>query len=122
MMKTKRAFKFNGWWYILFTSGIPIILFTLCAITPGVGNNSNLNGFFIIFFGILGIPLALNLMFGPSIIAFWCRKKSRWIILTLNILGFLFCLGLQRFGIAGCLLWWWALAGRVEEQAEEATA
>jgi hypothetical protein len=57
---------------------------------------------------ILGVPMLVNICFGPSIYAFWKVKKSRVWILVLNVL----CL----FGgwAPGLWLWIWALLGAVK--------
>jgi len=102
---------FNGWYYLLFTLVLPFGLMLL--LFPSIVNNSPLWAKVALIF--VGLPLFINVAFGPSIFAFWHKKKSRRLILSINILVTIASISMGGIGIPGFLIWIWAFKGRKQE-------
>ena len=94
-MKLLNKFKLSvEWWYTILTIYLPIIIFLLFTV---IANRSAAYRWdavwsalypFFDWIGYILIPVGINLAFGPSILAFWAHKKSRVILLILNLIAF----------------------------------
>lgn len=98
----------NGWYYMLWTVGVP-----LAAIFLGVATLNTIPGASILVC-IAALPLAFNILFGPSVFAFWHHKKSRTSILIVNFAVFFLSFAAGRPGIPGLLIWIWAFKGKTD--------
>ena len=126
------------WWYSILTIALPIIIIILFMVLMNRATVYRWDAVGTVMYSIFGwifyilVPVGVNIVFGPSILAFWYHKKSRVIILILNltIVGFVWITKDMTFWMRGrgwaqwlpicavIALWIWMLLSRASEKAE----
>jgi hypothetical protein len=121
----KKLFK-NGWWYALFTFVVPFV--TLMLIEASSFRDAPLAQ---VLLPICSISIAFNMIFGPTMQAYWRRNVSFRGILILNIAmifaGFFLSYVSVSEGGRGFLplpalsicLWLWVWCGKVKVPVEK---
>jgi hypothetical protein len=61
------------------------------------------------------LPLLIHLSFGPGIVAYWLNRKSRFSILSWNVIVVLVGLFTGIGFIPGIGLWLWAILGKRDD-------
>jgi hypothetical protein len=110
------------WWYVSLTIFLPVAITVLNFVT-GVLCDAVWEVTNEIFKWIpyMLVPVAFNIVFGPSILAFWYQKKGRVLILILNLIAVAVIWrtlddsdGL-KWWCALPILWVWAMCPRARE-------
>jgi hypothetical protein len=91
-------------WFLL----VPLILTVILTGITGEKKFADEEPWLQIVTMIIGVPMLVNLFIGPSIYAFWKHKKSRVIILVLNVMF------VMAGGLPGLLMWLWAWFGAAD--------
>jgi hypothetical protein len=127
MMKKSDA---REWWYVNLTIFLPVTIVVLIFVTgmltssaqfrcDAVWEVANQIGKWVPY---ILVPVAFNIVFGPSILAFWYQKTSRVLILIANLIAVAVIWrtlddidnGLKWWA-ALPILWGWAAWGRARE-------
>jgi hypothetical protein len=103
----KKIFN-NGWWYALITFVVPMILTLALAL---IKDSSVAQGLSLLF----AIPAGINIMFGPSIQAYWRGNVSFRGILILNIIAIILSAGTGHVAFPGWGVWLRTWLGKVKE-------
>jgi hypothetical protein len=115
------------WWYAILTIFLPLTIFILFLVLDNRAHAYRWDAMWLALYQFsnyilyLLIPVAINLALGPSFLAFWGYKRSRVIILILNLIVVgLILANLPWLCLIGtwALLWGWALSEKPRERSE----
>ena len=111
----KRLFK-NGWIYVATTFVAPI---ALSMLTMAISSHFDLreNPVLGVLLCVLLVPIIFNILFGPTMWAYWRGCVSLKPILIWNIVSLILGFAVGH-PIVPNILYWWTMFGKTRHQSE----